>query len=174
MGSLCSKTSNSSDIFYFYFFPSLLTPKLTALNPPNTWLNLECCSFQFHKKLSLFDSLALSLWDVSFLSNDGTLVFLCSPSIQPHFISPSGKDQGTNLARAHLLAMRESLVPKWHFSRSPAKDSALFCSQPWVVTTVAHSFPFMFWRRGKGDIETDLVILYITMLHWETLYLYYC
>lgn len=71
------------------FFLSLLNPKLTALNPTNTWLNLECCSFQLNKKLSLFDSLALSLCDVSFISNDGTLVFLSSPSIQPHFISPS-------------------------------------------------------------------------------------
>ena len=160
-------------LLFWLFFLSRFNPKLTALNPTNTWLNLECCSFQFNKKLSLFDSLALSLWDVSFISDDGTLVFLSSPSLQPHFISPSDKGQGTNLARSHLLATRDSLVPKWHFSKSPAKIPP--CLFP-ALSGLHYSphFTLMFWRRGRGEIETDLVTLYITMLHWETLYLYYC
>ena len=128
MGSLCSKPQTPQTPSILAFFLSRLNPKLTALNPTNTWLNLECCSFQFNKKLSLFDSLPLSLWDVSFIYDDGTLVFLSSPSIQPHFISPSDKGQGTNLARSHLLATRDSLVPKWHFSKSPAKTPP--CSVP--------------------------------------------
>ena len=133
------------------FFLLRLNPKLTALNPTNTWLNLECCSFQFNKQLSLFDSLPLSLWDVSFISDDGTLVFLSSPSIQPHFISPSDKGQGTNLARSHLLATRDSLVPKWHFSKSPAKTPPCSVPSPEWSPLWSTLYPHVLKEGQRGD-----------------------